>query len=126
MPTAAAGLPVPVADHAVRAAHMALDMIEVMDRFNEQNPYNLQVRIGISTGAAVAGVIGKRKFLYDLWGDVVNTASRMESHGVSGRIQVADSTRRRLGEPFMLEKHGAIDVKGVGEMHTWFLNSRNG
>ena len=121
---AAAGLPVPVADHAIRAAHMALDMIEAMDRFNEQSLYKLTVRIGISTGAVVAGVIGKRKFLYDLWGDVVNTASRMESHGVSGRIQVTDSTRRRLGHPFVLEKRGVIDVKGKGEIHTWFLNSR--
>jgi adenylate cyclase len=123
---AAAGLPVPVADHTVRAAHMALDMLEVMERFNEQSLHKLKVRIGISTGPVVAGVIGKRKFVYDLWGDVVTTASRMESHGVSGRIQVTDSTRRRLGEPFMLEKRGAIEVKGKGEMHTWFLNSRNG
>jgi len=123
---AAAGLPVPVADHTVRAAHMALDMLEVMDRFNEQSLHKLKVRIGISTGAVIAGVIGKRKFVYDLWGDVVTTASRMESHGVSGRIQVTDSTRQRLSEPFMLEKRGAIEVKGKGEMHTWFLNSRNG
>ena len=123
---AAAGLPVPAADHAVRAAHMALDMIEAMDRFNEHSRYKLQVRIGINTGAVVAGVIGKRKFLYDLWGDAVNTASRMESHGVAGRIQVTDSTRQRLSEPFMLEKRGVIDVKGKGEMHTWFLNGRNG
>ena len=123
---AAAGLPVPVVDHAVRAAHMALDMIEVMDRFNEQSRHQLRVRIGISSGAAVAGVIGKRKFFYDLWGDVVNTASRMESHGVSGRIQIADTTRRGLGEPFILEARGTIEVKGKGEMHTWFLNSRTG
>ena len=123
---AAAGLPIPVADHATRAAHMALDMIEVMDRFNEQSPYKLRVRIGMSTGSAVAGVIGKRKFLYDLWGDVVNTASRMESHGVSGRIQVTSSTRHQLGESFTFEERGAIDVKGKGEMHTWFLNGRNG
>jgi adenylate cyclase len=123
---AAAGLPVPVADHPVRAAHMALDMIEVMDRFNEQSLYKLKVRIGISTGAVVAGVIGKRKFLYDLWGDAVNAASRMESHGVSGRIQVTDSTRQRLDKTFMLEERGAIEVKGKGEMHTWFLNGRNG
>ena len=123
---AAAGLPVPVADHAVRAAHMALDMIEAMDRFNEQSPCKLHVSIGISTGAAVAGVIGKRKFHYDLWGEVVNSASRMQSHGVSGRIQVTDSTRRRLGEPFTLEQRTAIEVEGMGEMHTWFLNGRNG
>jgi adenylate cyclase len=123
---AAAGLPVPVADHAIRAAHMAVDMIEAVDRFNEHRRYKLKVRIGIDTGAVVAGIIGKRKFFYDLWGDVVNTASRMESQGVAGRIQITDSTRQRLGGQFMLEKRGAIDVKGKGEMHTWFLNSRNG
>jgi adenylate cyclase len=122
---AVAGLPVPVEDHVARAAHMALDIMEAMDRFNEQNSYNLKVRIGIGTGAVVAGVIGKRKFFYDLWGDVVNTASRMESHGVSGRIQVTDSARRRLGEPFLLEERGVINIKGKGEMHTWFLNGRN-
>jgi len=122
---AAAGLPVPVADHAIRAAHMALDMIEEMERFNEQSGHRLKVRIGIETGAVVAGVIGKRKFLYDLWGDTVNTASRMESHGVSGRIQLTESTRQRLSDPFMLEKRGTIEVKGKGEMRTWFLNSRN-
>ena len=123
---AAAGLPIPVPNHAERAANMALDLLEVMDRFNEQSDYQLNIRIGMSTGAAVAGVIGKRKFLYDLWGDVVNTASRMESHGVAGRIQITDSTRLQLGELFLLEKRGAIEVKGKGEMNTWFLNSHNG
>ena len=123
---AAAGLPVPVPDHAVRAAHLALDMIEVLDRFNEESPHSLEIRIGLSTGAVVAGVIGKRKFLYDLWGDAVNAASRMESHGVSGRIQLTDSTGRLLGAPFALEQRGPIEVKGKGEMHTWFLNGRGG
>lgn len=123
---AAAGLPVLAEDHALRAAHMALDMIEAMDSFNDHRRYKLKVRIGIATGAVVAGIIGKRKFLYDLWGDVVNTASRMESHGVAGRIQVTDSTRQRLGEPFLFEERGVIEVKGKGEMHTWFLNGRNG
>lgn len=121
---AAAGLPVHTDDHAIRAAHMAVGMIEAMASFNEQSCLTLQLRIGIDSGAAVAGVIGKRKFLYDLWGDVVNTASRMESHGVAGRIHVTDSTRRRLGEPFVFEKRGVIDVKGKGAMHTWFLNSK--
>lgn len=120
----AAGLPVPVADHTARAANMALDMNEAMDRFNEESSYKLKVRIGIDTGTAVAGIIGKRKFLYDLWGDVVNTASRMESHGVAGRIQITDVTRERLGEPFLLEERGVINVKGKREMHTWFLNAR--
>jgi adenylate cyclase len=122
---AAAGLPVPVTDHAVRAAHMALDIIEAMDRFNEHSRHKLNVRIGIASGAVVAGVIGKRKFLYDLWGDVVNTASRMETHSLAGRIQVTDFTRLRLSDPFLLEERGVIEVKGKGEMHTWFLNGRN-
>jgi adenylate cyclase len=123
---AAAGIPEPVENHAERAANMALDMLEVMDRINEKNHYQLKIRIGISTGAAVAGVIGKRKFFYDLWGEVVNTASRMESHGVAGRIQLSDSTHEQLGESFLVEKRGAIEVKGKGEMNTWFLNSRHG
>jgi adenylate cyclase len=123
---AAAGVPDLVADHAFRAAHMALDMIEAMDRFNEQRGYKLQMRIGIDTGAVVAGVIGKRKFIYDLWGDTVNTASRMESHGVAGRIQITDATRQWLSEPFEVNERGAIEVKGKGKMNTWFLNGRNG
>jgi len=123
---AAAGLPIHTADHASRAALMAVEMIESMSNFNEQRHYQLQVRIGIDSGSAVAGVIGKRKFLYDLWGDVVNTASRMESHGVAGRIQVTDSTRQQLSDSFMLEKRGIIDVKGKGKMNTWFLQSRRG
>jgi adenylate cyclase len=122
---AAAGLPIPVTDHAIRAAHMALDMLEAIDRFNEQSGYKLKVRIGIDTGAVVAGIIGKRKFLYDLWGDAVNTASRMESHGIAGRIQITDSVRQRLSEAFSLEKRGAIEVKGKGRMQTWLLNGRN-
>ena len=73
----------------------------------------------------MAGVIGKRKFLYDLWGDAVNTASRMESHGVAGRIQITDTTRQALGPPFLLERRGTIEITGKGEMATWFLNGRN-
>jgi adenylate cyclase len=122
---AAAGLPIPLPDHAIRTAHMALDMLDAMDQFNKQSGYQLKVRIGINSGAVVAGVIGKRKFLYDLWGDVVNTASRMESHGVSGRIQLTESTLQRLGKPFLFEERGEIYVKNKGAMHTWFLNGRN-
>ena len=123
---AAAGLPVPAADHAVRAAHMALDMIDALARFNERSGYSLQLRIGINSGAVVAGVIGKRKFIYDLWGDAVNIASRMESHGVAGRVQVTEATRQRLREPFLFEERGTIDAKGKGKLHTWFLVGRNG
>jgi adenylate cyclase len=122
---AVAGLPVPVPDHSIRAARMALEMIEVMEKFNLANKYQFHIRIGISTGAAVAGVIGKRKFLYDLWGDVVNTASRMESHSIPDRIQITDSTRKNLGKQFLCEDRGGIDIKGKGEMNTWFLNSED-
>jgi adenylate cyclase len=119
---AAAGLPTVVSDHADRAAHMALDMIEAIQDFNANTQHPLNIRIGISTGAAVAGVIGKSKFLYDLWGDVVNTASRMESHGIAGRIHLSEATRQALIQPFVLEERGVIEVKGKGEMSTWFLN----
>jgi len=123
---AVAGIPVPADDHVARAAHMALDMIDALAAFNERNGYTLQMRIGINSGAVVAGVIGKRKFIYDLWGDTVNTASRMESHGVAGRVHMTDVSRQRLGEPFEMEERGIIDIKGIGEMHTWFLTGRNG
>jgi class 3 adenylate cyclase len=121
----AAGLPLPMQDHTNRVADMALDMIEALESFNAQTGHQLKVRIGIDTGAVVAGVIGQRKFLYDLWGDVVNTASRMESHGVAGRIQVTDTTRQHLNGAFSMEQRGTIDVKGKGAMQTWFLNGRN-
>jgi len=122
---AASGLPAPSADHAARAAHMALDMIETLERFNERSNSSLQVRIGIDTGGVVAGVIGRRLFLYDVWGDAVNIASRMESHGVAGRVQVSESTQRRLGELFRLEERGVLDVEGKGEVKTWFVGGRN-
>jgi adenylate cyclase len=119
---AAAGLPSVVHDHADRAAHMSLDMLSAIQDFNAISQHPLNIRIGISTGAAVAGIIGKSKFLYDLWGDVVNTASRMESHGTIGRIQISEATRKALIHPFSLEHRGIIEVKGKGEMSTWFLN----
>jgi adenylate cyclase len=118
---AAAGLPVPAADHAVRAAYLALDMIESLARFNERHGYKLQLRIGINSGPVVAGVIGRRKFTYDLWGDAVNIASRMESEGVAGHVQITEATKRLLGEAFLLEDRGAIPAKGTGRVHTWFL-----
>ncbi|MBP0625238.1 adenylate/guanylate cyclase domain-containing protein [Cupriavidus consociatus] len=121
---AAAGLPEPVDDHAVRAAQMALDMVDALSHFNQRSGYNLQMRIGINSGPVVAGVIGKRKFIYDLWGAAVNTASRMESHGVAGRVQVTDTTRRQLDELFLFEERGIIEAKGVGTLHTWFLTGR--
>ena len=119
---AVAGLPLMVPDHADRAAQMSMDMLFAVKDFNASSQHPLNIRIGISSGAAVAGIIGKSKFLYDLWGDVVNTASRMESHGIAGRVQMSESTRQALTQPFSLEHRGVIEVKGKGEMSTWFLN----
>jgi adenylate cyclase len=125
---AAAGLPIVVTDHADRAAHMSLDMLDAIETFNLSSPHPLNIRIGISSGPVVAGVIGKSKFLFDVWGDVVNTASRMESHGDAGRIQISEAARLAFTQSFSLEPRGLIEVKGKGEMNTWFLNSekRNG
>jgi adenylate cyclase len=122
---AVAGITAPMVDHVASTAHMALDMMASLDAFNERHGLTLRMRIGIDSGAVVAGVIGKRKFIYDLWGDAVNTASRMESHGIAGRIQLTDSTRQRLGAPFLFAERGVIKVKGKGKMHTWFLQGRN-
>jgi len=121
---AAAGLPIPAPDHAIRAAHMALDMMEALAVFNERKGYELKMRIGINTGSVVAGVIGKRKFIYDLWGDTVNIASRMESHGIAGHVHLSQASRQFLDEPFRFEERGIIDVKGKGNMLTWFLTGR--
>jgi adenylate cyclase len=122
---AAAGVPIPAGDHATRAAHLSLDMIDTLDRFNERGGHALQVRVGVASGAVVAGVIGKRRYVYDVWGDAVNTASRMESHGVAGRVQVSESTRRLLREPFLLLERGALEIEGDRQLKTWFVDGRN-
>ncbi|MCY1243107.1 Adenylate cyclase [compost metagenome] len=100
-------------------------MMESLSRFNARSGYGLQLRVGIHSGAVIAGVIGRRKFIYDLWGETVNIASRMESHGIAGCVQVTEATRQMLGKPFVLEARGAIDVKGIGELHTWLVAGRD-
>jgi len=115
------GLPTTREDHAEAVAKFALDMQQEIARFSQENNLDFSMRIGIHTGPVVAGVIGLRKFIYDLWGDTVNTASRMESHGIPGFIQVSNVTYEYLKDKFDLEERGIIEVKGKGKMTTYLL-----
>ena len=121
---AVGGIPTPDPEHAERCAWMALDMLEVLKHFNHRNSVNLDVRIGMNSGPVVAGIIGTKKFSYDLWGDTVNVASRMESQGQPGMIQVSASTHALLASRFELEARGTIDVKNRGAMATYRLVRR--
>src|SRR6266545_4758531 len=121
----AGGLPDPRPGHAGAVAEMALAIRDEVARHADPSGQPLQVRVGIDTGPVVAGVIGRHKFIYDLWGDTVNTASRMESHGVPGCIQVTARTYQRLKDGYRFERRGPIQVKGKGEMVTYFLLGRN-
>lgn len=116
----AAGIPEPQKNHAELALLCAREMITGVEDFNRQFNTSLRIRIGINSGPVVAGVIGKKKFIYDLWGDAVNIASRMESHGVAGKIHVSENTCRLLKTKYNFEKRGEIEVKGKGKMTTYF------
>jgi adenylate cyclase len=120
----AAGVPSPRPDHARALALMALDMLEAMHSSDEVGHLGLELRVGINSGPVVAGVIGRKRFLYDLWGDAVNTASRMESHGTPGRIQITRATYELLADDFECEPRGPITVKGKGEMDAWYVLGR--
>jgi class 3 adenylate cyclase len=118
------GLPTPRADHAEAIAEMALDMQGEITRFSVRGGHNCDIRIGINTGPVIAGVIGTKKFIYDLWGDTVNVASRMESHGIPGEIQVTVATYERLKGTYTFQPRGSVHVKGKGEMLTYLLTGR--
>jgi guanylate cyclase len=118
------GLPVPRADHAEAIADMALDMLQEVSVLNQRHGWDVSFRVGVNSGPAMAAVVGHHRFTYDVWSDAVNTASRMESSSVPGRIQVTEETYRRLGAKYSFEPRGAIEVKGKGLMTTYFLLGR--
>ena len=117
----AAGVPFPRDDHAAALTRLALDMRAHFTTLPPVGGHKVNFRIGINSGPLVGGVIGTHKFQYDIWGDTVNTAARMESHGVPGRIQVSAATYELIKHDFTCERRGTIDVKGKGEMETWFV-----
>ncbi len=120
------GLPEPDENHAEKVANFALDMLEVVKDYSKKNNVNLELRIGINSGNAVAGVIGKKKFIYDLWGDSVNTASRMESHGLPGKIQISNSTYFLIKDKFQFSDRGSVEVKGIGKIQSYLLLEKVG
>jgi guanylate cyclase len=120
----ASGVPRPRVDHAQALAYMALDMQDYVSNLPPRDGKSLNFRIGINSGSLVAGVIGNKKFSYDVWGDAVNIASRMESHSEPGKIQITQNTLELLDEQFICQPRGSVTIKGKGEMETWFLTGR--
>jgi adenylate cyclase len=118
------GVPQPRADHVEALAALALDMADVANGLKDSRGDALPLRIGLASGPVVAGVVGSRRFFYDVWGDAVNVASRMESTDSVGRIQVPEDVYRRLKSDFVLQERGVVEVKGKGVMRTWYLIGR--
>jgi adenylate cyclase len=121
---AAAGIPLPRPDHARAVALMALDMLDAVKSHGAMGELGFELRIGINSGPVVAGVIGRKRFLYDLWGDAVNTAGRMQTEGTPGYIQITRATYELLKDEFVCEARGTVAVKGKGDMETWYLLGR--
>lgn len=122
----ASGVPTPRPDHAHALARMALDMNAYMQSRPEQAGVPMEIRVGLNSGSAVAGIVGTTKFHYDLWGDAVNIAARMESHGEPGKIQVGHATYELIKDDFVCEARGFIPIKGKEPMETWFLLAASG
>ena len=120
---AVCGIPEPVEDHAFKAVSFAEAVQERLSQFNREKGLTMQLRYGVNSGPVVAGVIGKRKFIYDLWGETVNTASRMESYGLPGRIQITPATKERLNGKCIYESRGEIEIKGIGMMETFLVST---
>ncbi len=120
----AGGMPDPQPDHATRVARMALEMIAEVESFTTEIGENLQLRIGIHSGPVVAGVIGTTKPFYDVWGDTVNTAARLETYGTNGKIQVTEKTKRILEADFDFAERGTVNIKGKGELDLWYLEGK--
>ncbi|WP_190679475.1 adenylate/guanylate cyclase domain-containing protein [Leptolyngbya sp. FACHB-671] len=118
------GLPIERGDHVESIASMALDMQAAIAQFKTRQDQPFRIRIGINTGPVVAGVIGRKKFIYDLWGDTVNIASRMESQGLPGCIQVTKPVYERLQDKFLFEERGILEIKGKGKMQVYLLQDR--
>src|SRR5207302_9214999 len=121
---AVSGLPLPRPDHPAAIAELALRMQQEIQCFNARHHLAIRIRIGINTGPVVAGIIGRDKFSYDLWGDTVNTASRMEAQGDPGKIQVGPAVYERLNATHHFQSRGEIEVKGIGRMKTFFLQGK--
>ncbi|NND84769.1 MAG: adenylate/guanylate cyclase domain-containing protein [Acidimicrobiia bacterium] len=120
----AAGVPTPRSDHAEVLVDLGLAILEVVDRIPGREGHSLQFRVGINSGPMVGGVIGTTKFHYDVWGDAVNCAARMESQGAPGRVQIAEGTHRLVRDRFMCVPRGEIEVRGRGPMPTWWVEAR--
>ncbi len=122
----ASGVPDPTPDHARRLAAMGLDMLAAIDRLRVERGIDIRIRIGLASGPVMAGVIGTKKFSYDVWGDAVNLAARLETLGQTGRVHVCPACRARLGEAFRFESRGTIEIKGVGRQETWLIAAPSG
>jgi adenylate cyclase len=123
---AAGGIPMPLPDHAARVVALGLAMIEAVADYGVAHRLPLALRVGVHTGPLVAGVIGTHKFQYDLWGDTVNVASRLETTGVAGAVQVSETTRDRLDTRFSVNRRGTVRLKGVGAFETWLVKPEGG